>query len=387
MAAQRRAPGSVRRHCRCHFRDGTFARATRLRLQCHRHCGGGASGGAGVLAIDVPSGLAADTGAVFETAVVADLTVTFIGNKLGLYTGEGPDHTGAIVFASLEAPLQRFADLSPHARLMDRSDLSKALPPRPRIAPKNSNGHVLIIGGDFGMAGAALLAARAALRAGAGLVVVATRREHAAALASAQPEITFRGVESADDLAPLLIRATVVAIGPGLGQHEWGRALWAAVRERDALVVDADALNLLAEAPFRNESWILTPHPGEGARLLDVEIRDVQNDRITAVCALRSRYGGVAVLKGAGSLVAGDIPWLCSYGNPGMGVGGMGDVLTGVIAGLRAQGLAAELAARIGVLAHALAGDRSAVGGERGLLPSDLLAELRPIINPSFGAS
>jgi NAD(P)H-hydrate epimerase len=241
---------------------------------------------------------------------------------------------------------------------------------------------VLIVGGDSGMAGAALLAGRAALRSGAGLVTVATRREHAAVLTAAQPEIMFHGVDAADDLKPLLMRATVVAIGPGLGSQSWGRALWAALRERNGVVADADALNLLAEEPLRNESWILTPHPGEAARLLGVESRDVQADRITAVCALRERYGGTVVLKGAGSLVASDIPWLCCHGNPGMGVGGMGDVLTGIIAGLRAQGLSSEAAARHGVLAHALAGDRAAAAGERGLLPSDLLAELRQIVNP-----
>jgi NAD(P)H-hydrate epimerase len=338
--------------------------------------------GTGVLAVDIPSGLTADSGAVLGSAAAADVTVTFIGNKLGLYVGEGPDRTGAIVFAPLDAPVERFADLVPHARLMDRSDLHDALPLRTRTAHKGNNGHVLIIGGDSGMAGAALLAGRAALRAGAGLVTVATRQEHAAVLTAAQPEIMFHGVDNTDDLMPLLMRATVVAIGPGLGRQPWGRALWAAVRERNGVVADADALNLLAEEPLRNESWILTPHPGEAARLLGLESREVQADRITAVCALRERYGGTVVLKGAGSLVAADVPWLCCHGNPGMGVGGMGDVLTGVIAGLRAQGLSSEAAARHGVLAHALAGDRAAAGGERGLLPSDLLAELRQIVNP-----
>ncbi len=340
------------------------------------------AGGSGVLAVDIPSGLAADTGLILGASIVADVTVTFICNKLELYIGDGPDCTGTVTYASLDAPVEGFADLVPHARLMDRTDLAAALPRRARTAHKGSNGHVLIVGGDSGMAGSVLLAGRAALRAGAGLVTVATRKEHVAMLTAAQPEIMFRGVERADELTPLLTRAATVAIGPGLGQHDWGRALWAAAREHNALVVDADALNMLADSSDRNENWILTPNPSEAARLLGVKARDVQSDRITAVGALRSHYGGITVLKGAGSLVAGEIPWLCRYGNSGMSVDGMGDVLTGIIAGLRAQGLDGERAAHIGVLAHALAGDQAAANGARGLLPSDLLAELRQIVNP-----
>jgi NAD(P)H-hydrate epimerase len=338
--------------------------------------------GTGVLAVDVPSGLSSDSGAVLGAAIGADLTVTFIGNKLGLYIGDGPDHAGTVVFAPLDAAPSRLAGLSPHACLLDQSDLQLHLPPRPRNAHKGQHGHVLIIGGDLGMGGAVLMAARAALRAGAGLVTVATRPEHAAAVTAAQPELMVRGIEQPEQLGPLLVRATVVAIGPGLGRGDWGRMLWDAVHGRGPMVVDADGLNLLSEQPSRNEDWILTPHPGEAARLLGVETRDVQTDRITAVCALRARYGGVVVLKGSGSLIAGAIPRLCPYGNPGMSVGGMGDVLTGVVAALRAQGSSNEAAAAIGVLAHAVAGDLAARAGERGMLPSDLLDHLRAVVNP-----
>jgi NAD(P)H-hydrate epimerase len=339
--------------------------------------------GSGVLAVDIPSGLAADSGAVLGAAMTADVTVTFIGNKIGLHLGEGPERCGSIVFDGLGAPMERFADLQPRARLMSDRDLDAVLPPRRRSSHKGDNGHVLIVGGDHGMAGAVLLAARGAMRAGAGLVTVATRAEHTAALTAAQPEIMFRAVSRAEDLAPLLARADVVAIGPGLGQAEWGRSLWAAASGFERLVVDADALNLLAQAPLRNDGWVLTPHPGEAARLLGSDGRAVQADRIAAVCSLRERFGGVAVLKGAGTLVAGATPALCRYGNPGMGVGGMGDVLCGIIAGLRAQGLDAETAACAGVLAHARAGDRAALGGERGMMASDLLAELRGVVNPA----
>jgi NAD(P)H-hydrate epimerase len=234
------------------------------------------------------------------------------------------------------------------------------------------------------MAGAILLAARAALRGGAGWVSVATRAAHAAALTAAQPELMCHGVEDPRELRALLARASVIALGPGLGQGEWGRAMWSqALSAPQPLVVDADGLNWLAENPSRREDWVLTPHPGEAARLLGCATGEVQSDRLARAGELAQRYGGVSMLKGAGTLVQGRELALCPHGNPGMAVGGMGDVLCGLIAALIAQGLAPERAAQAGVLAHALAGDRAARAGERGLIPADLLAELRAVLNPA----
>ena len=339
--------------------------------------------GTAVLAIDIPSGLLADTGAVMGAAVDADLTVTFIGRKLGLHTGEGPAHAGQVLLDTLAVPASVYVGIEPIARLMQAADLRRCLPPRRRTAHKGDNGHVLLIGGDRGMAGAILIAARAALRAGAGLVTVATRAEHAAMLAAAQPEVMFRGAESEAEMRALLTRADVVAIGPGLGQQEWGRSALAIVLE-SALpkIVDADALNLLARDHRGSAHWILTPHPGEAARLLGTSPAGVQSHRVEAVAALRERYGGVAVLKGAGTLVRGERLHVCPYGNPGMGVGGMGDALTGIIAAFVAQGSSLEDAATAGVTAHALAGDRAAQSGERGLTPTDLIDALRRVVNP-----
>lgn len=340
--------------------------------------------GAGLLAVDLPSGLDADTGQVWGAAVQADVTVSFIGRKLGLETGEGPACAGARRFDDLGVPPDTYRDLPALATLLDASDLSRLLPPRSRTAHKGSHGHVLVVGGDSGMSGAALLAGRAALRGGAGLVTVATRAAHAAALTAAQPELMCRGVESAEALRGLMERADVVAVGPGLGQDDWGRSLLAQVLDsRLPLVVDADALNLLAREPAIRHNWILTPHPGEAGRLLGCSTTDVQRDRPAALRDLRRRYGGVAVLKGAGSLVGGERLQVCPCGNPGMATAGMGDVLTGIIAALLGQGLAPEDAAAAGVLAHALAGDQAARLGERGLLPTDLIAELRRVVNPS----
>ncbi|MEQ1439584.1 NAD(P)H-hydrate dehydratase [Fontimonas sp. SYSU GA230001] len=338
--------------------------------------------GARVLAVDVPSGLDASRGTAPGACVRADVTVSFIGNKLGLWTGHGPDCAGLRCFDTLDVPAGILAELEPAAWLQHESDLGR-LGRRPRDAHKGGSGHVLVVGGNLGMAGAALLAGRAALRAGAGLVTVATRTAHAAALTAAQPELMVHGIDAVAQLDALLARASVVALGPGLGQDEWARALFAHVLTADPpLVVDADALNLLARLPRRRERWILTPHPGEAARLLGCTTAEVQLDRPGSVAALERRYGGTVVLKGAGSLVGGVTPRICPYGNPGMACGGMGDVLTGVIAALWAQGHGPQQAAELGVLAHALAGDRAALRGERGLLPQDLLAELRGIVNP-----
>lgn len=339
------------------------------------------SSGAWVLAVDVPSGLHTDTGQPLGQAVRADLTVSFIGRKLGLYTGQGPDHAGERVFDDLGVAAD--ADIDSLAQLLDVDELRAALPRRPRGAHKGSNGFALLIGGGAGFAGAILLAARAALRSGAGLVAVATRAEHAGMLAAAQPEAMFRGVSAAEELQPLLQKAGVIAIGPGLGQQDWGRALWRAALLADLpLVVDADALNLLAESPSRRDNWVLTPHPGEAARLLGCDVKTIEADRVAATRALVDRYGGCAILKGAGSLIGGREIAVCPYGNPGMATGGMGDTLTGIVAALVAQKLPLEQAARIGVLVHARAGDLAAGSGERGLLPGDLIDSLRRVVNP-----
>lgn len=346
-----------------------------------------AASGAGILALDVPSGLDADTGRVRGAAVRADLTLCFIGLKQGLFTADGPGHCGGIHYSSLGVPAQVFSRIEASATRFSYQTLAQRLRPRSRGAHKGCYGHVLVVGGDYGMNGAALLAGQAALRTGAGLVSIATRSGHAALLSLAQPELMCHGVEEAAALQPLIDRATVVAIGPGLGRSRWALELFGRVLDRSGpLVVDADALNLLAQAPMRRDDWVLTPHPGEAARLLGFTTAEVQQDRFEAVSALQRRYGGAVILKGAGSLIcdpAGAIA-LCHGGNPGMASGGMGDLLTGVIAALMAQGMAPAEAARFGPAVHAAAGDQAATegAGERGLLAGDLLAPLHRLMNP-----
>ncbi len=339
------------------------------------------SSGLPVVALDIPSGLDADSGAPLGSAVRARLTVSFIALKQGLFSGEGPELCGEVRLEGLDVPSQVYRKIEPSARLLEGET---ALPPRRRTAHKGDFGHLLVVGGERGMSGAVRLAGEAALRCGAGLVSIATRRSHATLLNLSRPELMCHGVEQPAELRPLLERATAVVIGPGLGRQRWGERLLEEVLDsRLPLVVDADALNLLAGTPQRRDGWILTPHPGEAGRMLGSSAAQIQADRFTALRELQRRFGGVVVLKGAGTLILApdSIPDLCSAGNPGMASGGMGDVLSGVIGALLVQRTALAEAARHGVLLHARAADRAACGGERGLLAADLMPHLRRLVN------
>jgi hydroxyethylthiazole kinase-like uncharacterized protein yjeF len=333
--------------------------------------------------LDIPSGLDATTGNVLGLAIKAQATVCFIALKPGLVTGAGRDHTGALRVADLGVG-EVTSTATPFAQLTAWRDWAALRRPRPRHAHKGDSGHVLLVGGAPGMAGAVRLAAEAALRTGAGLVSVAAAPAVAATLSATRPEIMAHGIDDFSDLAPLLARASVVAIGPGLGQSAWGAGLWSGVREYPLpMVVDADALNLLALAPFVREDRILTPHPGEAARLLPPEAAHLAKaDRYAAAHALQKRYGGHIVLKGAGTVVeTSRSRAVIAGGNPGMAVGGMGDVLTGIIAALVAQGVAPHDAAIAGPALHAAAGDLAAAAGERGMLASEVIEQLRTLVN------
>lgn len=342
-----------------------------------------------VLALDIPSGLNADTGTIMGCAVRAKITITFIALKQGMFTAHGAECCGETYFAGLQVPATAYRQELLSARRMDWNRWAETLTPRPRHAHKSHFGHVLLIGGAPGMGGALRLAAEAAARSGAGLVTMATHPQHAAWLNLARPELMCYSIEKANDIVPLLARATVIAIGPGLGQSAWAKDLLQTVLTApQPLVLDADALNLLATAPQQRTNWVLTPHPGEAARMLNWPVAQIQHDRFTALDALSERYGGNIVLKGSGTLVRGPShkpPAVCNAGNPGMASGGMGDALTGIIAGLIAQGWELEDAACMGVCLHAAAGDRAAAAGERGLLAGDLFPHLRTLLNVETG--
>lgn len=261
------------------------------------------------------------------------------------------------------------------------------LTPREHDANKGSFGKVLVIGGDHGMPGAVRIAAEGAARVGAGLITVATRPAHIMSTVTMRPELLCYGLESSTGLDDLIDNATVIVLGPGLGKSSWSRELFDKVMQSSLpLLIDADGLNWLAQlAPYvPRANWILTPHPGEAARLLGITVEQVQANRELAAVQLQQKYGGIIVLKGAGTLIAMDKQPLqyCAAGNPGMASAGMGDLLSGIIAGLVAQGQRLWHAALAGVMFHATAGDRAALRlGMRGLLASDLLVELPAIVN------
>lgn len=324
-----------------------------------------------VLALDIPSGLDANNGQVLGAAIQAQHTATFIVHKTGLYLNDGPDFTGQVHLSDLQLPEELFNEFTPLATSWQQDDLPSIT--RRRNSHKGTYGSALLIGGNHNMMGALALSGKACLRSGAGLTKLISRAEHQVALSQTQPELMCY---QDTDFHRLAIKSDVIAIGPGLGTDSWAWTLYEEVcKSNRPLVLDADALNCLALEPFHYDRWILTPHPGEASRLLERPTHVIQNDRISAIQALHKRYGGVIVLKGAGTLIYdGQNMALCRAGNPGMAVGGMGDVLTGLITGLVAQGFSLFEAARRGVELHARAGDKVAQSrGEASLLPSDVI--------------
>lgn len=345
-----------------------------------------------VLALDIPSGLCADTGAVAAQGVYASATISFIGMKKGQLTGRGPALCGDLYYADL-AVAEVSNRLVADAQRLTLEQWQQLLPQRPGDAHKGLFGHVMVIGGDLGYGGAAAMAAEAAARVGSGLVSVATRAEHVAGVLARHPELMVAGIASGQQLEPLLDRPTVLVVGPGLGRSSWSEQVLKQVCDASEarnlpLIMDADALNILAEGRVINgsrEHWILTPHPGEAARLLDCSVAEIEQDRFAAAEELQASYGGTVILKGAGSLVCcgNGVTGLANVGNPGMATAGMGDVLSGVLGGLVAQGMPLADAARLGVCIHGIAGDRAAAElGQRGLMATDLIPHLQRLVNP-----
>lgn len=358
--------------------DGNFASAIRAANQSALP----------ILALDLPSGLDADSGKVWGVAIKASLTTTFIGVKRGLLTGRAPALTGELRYSDLLVPAKCFAKVPASCKRITSAVMLDFLPKREADAHKGKFGHVLVVGGDIGMGGAALLASEAAARSGAGLTSVATQPEHVAGMLARRPELMVVGVPSGQALGPVLEKPDVIVLGPGLGRASWSeQMLQQATLSAKNLVVDADALNLLAEGRVvreqKRETWVLTPHPGEAARLLSCSVADIQNDRFAAAKAIQARYGGVVVLKGAGTIIVSDTEcMLAAVGNPGMATGGMGDVLAGVIGALLAQGLSLLNAAALAVCVHGDAADVCAQeSGQLGMLASDLIPHIRQLLN------
>lgn len=339
-----------------------------------------------VLALDIPSGLNAATGVVEGDAVNADVTVSFIALKPGLLTGKARDHVGKLHCDALGLESWLCGHL-PVLQRLDASQLADWLHPRRPCSHKGDHGHLLVVGGDIGFAGAIRMAAEAALRAGAGMVRVLTHKQHLGPLLTARPELMVQELDE-KSLAEGLEWADIVVLGPGMGQRTWGKKAFKQVTEsQKTALFDADALNLLAITPQKRQNRVLTPHPGEASRLLGCSVKEIESDRLLAARKLSQRYGGVVVLKGAGSLISQDDGplALADVGNAGMATGGMGDVLSGIIGGLLAQKLSLFAAACAGTVVHGAAADQLArVQGTRGMLATDLLTVIAPLVNPDL---
>jgi NAD(P)H-hydrate epimerase len=338
-----------------------------------------------VLALDLPSGIDAYSGAIAELVVEAEVTITFLAQKIALLTGLAPNYSKEVVFADLQIPASTFESVAWDAAILTLNDSIACLPARKRCAHKGNTGQLLIVGaGTPGFCGAVGLAGCAALYSGTGAVTALMPEKSAQQLRQIPLELMCHPFSHMAQVANLCQAATALVLGPGLGQSRWAYKMFVTITATQLpMVVDADGLNWLAQYPQQNPNWVLTPHPKEAARLLNCSVEEIQADRVQAVRRLQQKYLGVIVLKGAGTLIyAPDtIPWLCTAGNPGMAVAGMGDILAGLIGSLMAQGLPLLASAKLGVIIHAQAGDLAQLNGQRGMLASDLLPYFRSLFH------
>ncbi|PMG05349.1 bifunctional ADP-dependent (S)-NAD(P)H-hydrate dehydratase/NAD(P)H-hydrate epimerase [Vibrio breoganii] len=342
-----------------------------------------------ILSLDIPSGLHADTGKILGIAVKATTTVTFIGNKRGLVTGQSRDTVGELYLADLGVGSE-FSSLETElACIFDKEQAHKRLPKRKHTSHKGQCGRTLLVGGHQGTSGAIIMAAQASCRVGAGLISVMTHQDTITPVLTRQPEVMAIAIDKASDaemLVDAMNSATVIALGPGLGTDDWSKRLFEqGIAQLKPKVIDADGLNVLAQSAssYDLSQTILTPHPGEAARLLECSAQEIEQDRYAAVEKIQSKYQCVVLLKGAGTLICnGQMTYVITAGNSGMASGGMGDVLTGVIAGLLSQGLMPIDAACLGAWLHSTAADNIATqSGKIGMLATDLLPEIRSLIN------
>lgn len=338
-----------------------------------------------VFSIDIPSGTAADSGQILGNAINADATITFVGIKSGLVTGIGKHQVGKLVFAPLGIEKEFDSIAIPVATMLSHSDF-EPLEKRQMHSHKGHFGKLVCIGGNQGMSGAIRLSAEAAMRTGAGLVRVFCHQRSVLQVSYGRPELMVTD----ENLLQHLDWADCVLIGPGLGQDSWSRQTFEQVlsyltHEDKTVVFDADALNLLSRHlhKFRLSNMVITPHPAEAARLLDTSVIDIENNRFDSAFKLSKKYHSACILKGAGSIVQNSgTAIVCSDGNPGMATGGMGDVLTGIIAALQAQGMNNSEASTYGTCLHAAAADlNTKQHGQRGMLASDIFEHIRPLVN------
>lgn len=337
-----------------------------------------------IVSADVPSGLCATTGCVGTIAVKAHSTVTFIALKQGLLTGQAASYRGHIVYEPLGLASAFESHIASRHYIQSQNNLPE-LSERMPTSHKGSIGLALAVGGNQGFPGAIRLSAESAMRSGASLVAVSCHPRSQSLVFQQRPELILATTEAVELVSSTLFKqAKVIVLGPGLGNDIWAQQCFKHIVPHERhMVVDADALRLLSAAEYRNDYWVLTPHPGEAASLLNCDIATIEQDRFYAVKTIAQKYGGICVLKGAGSLVSdGETVWINTTGNAGMASGGMGDVLSGIIAALIMQMPDIYQATRLAVYIHGQAADILADKyGTRGLLASDLLPEVRRLLN------
>ena len=343
-----------------------------------------------VLSVDIPSGICSNTGINLGVHIQADVTATFVGRKRGCFTSTGRKASGNVVFDDLGISSSLKSQIKTNCYLLDTEKSLLKLKNRKGDAHKGDFGHVLVIGGDKGFGGAAILASKAAVFSGAGLVSLATRSIHVEAALSSCPELMVSGIESGQDVEEILAKSTVVVLGPGLGQSAWSeqmlqRTFMEARKRNLPVVLDADGLNLLTKLKLKSgipRKMIITPHPGEAARLVNKEVNKIQEDRFKSVTALEKKYGSESVLKGSGSLICykrngKQRIGVCEAGNPGMAKGGMGDVLAGLIGSFLSQGLSLVEATEVAVDLHSKSADIASLELGMTITPTDVIRNIR----------
>ena len=342
-----------------------------------------------VVSLDMPSGICADTGNILGIAVEADLTLSFIGLKRGLYTSEERSCSGEILLDHLDVKSKIRSRIKSNSFLINSEKSLSKLINRRINSHKGDYGHVLIIGGDKGFGGAAILAAKCAAMSGSGLVSLATRTEHVTASLNTCPEVMVKGVDSGQDLESYLNSPNVIVLGPGLGTNAWAEQMmqqtFIACKKRNLpLVMDADALNIMTSLKLKvmtPHKLVITPHPGEAARLLKKNVLEIEKDRFKSAKQLSQKFNSVTVLKGSGTIVCSNNKLrfgVCESGNPGMASGGMGDILSGLIGSFIAQGLNLIEATETAVELHSASADIASLDlGELGLLASDVINTIR----------
>jgi NAD(P)H-hydrate epimerase len=331
-----------------------------------------------VLAVDIPSGLDANTGVIQGCCVNADKTITILSHKIGLHTNCGKNQCGEVYLESLAVDNKIYDEVKSSCLLLNKRVLNHRTFKRKENTHKGSFGAVVVVGGHDAMFGALVLAGKSVLRSGAGLVEVVSNNAQASHIS-----ITYPDLIAATDInsSRLLSKSEVLAIGPGLGLNQESRdVLNYCLTQNKKMVIDADALTLIAQDYEFNGDAVLTPHPKEAASLLDVSIEKIQSDRVKYSLEISKKYNAIVVLKGSGTVIAqpNGMTYICPYGYSGMATAGMGDVLTGIIAGLIAQGFSTLDAANTGVVWHALAAQACHKGNC--LVASDVIEKLPEIV-------